>query len=224
MSMFDRIEDLKNKGYNPDTILDIGANHGAWTRRVKHIYPSSIYHLFEAIDYDELRDFAFFSKTDVHNVILNEKKDEVDWFEMRNTGDSMFKEKSNHFEDCKPIRRETIDLNSYVKENDISLGSNILIKIDCQGAEISILKGSSEILRKTDFIIMEIPFFGQYNEGVGSFLDHIKFMDDIGFIPYDIMETHTIVGFKLQIDVMFINKTHEFNEKVQQLLMKNDTT
>jgi len=198
----------------------MGAHHGTWTHRVKHIYPHADYHLFEAIDYDELRDFAYFPKTSVHNVVLNEKKDEVDWFEMRNTGDSMFREKSYHFKDCKAYRRKTTDLDSYVQERGILNGANnILIKIDCQGAEIPILKGSTEVLRKTDFIIMEIPFFGQYNENVGSFLDHIQFMDSVGFIPYDIVEMHDVHGFKLQIDVMFISKTHEFNEKVQKSLL-----
>jgi FkbM family methyltransferase len=198
----------------------MGAHHGTWTQRVKHIYPYADYHLFEAIDYDELRDFAYFPKTSVHNVVLNEKKDEVDWFEMRNTGDSMFREKTHHFKDCKVYRRETTDLDSYAQERGILNGAtNILIKIDCQGAEIPILKGSTEVLRKTDFIIMEIPFFGQYNENVGTFLDHIEFMDSVGFIPYDIMETHDIVGFKLQIDIMFISKTHEFNEKVGKSLL-----
>ena len=44
--MFDRINVLKNKGYYPDTILDIGAHHGNWTNRMKEIYNSK-YYLFE---------------------------------------------------------------------------------------------------------------------------------------------------------------------------------
>jgi hypothetical protein len=92
---------------------------------------------------------------------------------------------------------------------------NILIKIDCQGSEIPILKGSTTILNKTDFIILEIPLFGQYNKGVPTFLEHIQFMDSIGFYSYDIIDNHYINGFNMQVDMLFINKNHEFNNKVK---------
>ena len=48
-NLVDRLELLKNKGYYPDTILDIGACWGGWTRNVIKIYNDSNYYLFEAI-------------------------------------------------------------------------------------------------------------------------------------------------------------------------------
>ena len=111
-------------------------------------------------------------------------------------------------------------MNTLIVENNILQESkNILIKIDCQGAEISILKGSTSILEKTDFIILELPLFGQYNEGVPNFLEHIEFMNSIGFITYDIIDTHYINGFNMQLDVLFINKNHKFNTIVNELLL-----
>ena len=62
--------------------------------------------------------------------------------------------------------------------------------------------------------------FGQYNENVPSFLEHIKYMDSIGFIPYDITDNHYINNFNMQLDVIFINKLHPFNIVVNELLMK----
>ena len=55
--MFNRISVLKEKGYYPDTILDIGAHHGNWTKDMRRIYNSCNYYLFEAIDYFELDKF-----------------------------------------------------------------------------------------------------------------------------------------------------------------------
>jgi hypothetical protein len=55
--MFDGIRRLRDKGYFPDTILDIGAYHGNWTRDAKGLYADCEYHLFEAIDYPELKRF-----------------------------------------------------------------------------------------------------------------------------------------------------------------------
>jgi len=216
--MFDRISILKYKNYIPDTILDIGAYHGHWTDSMKKIYNNSKYYLFEAIDYNELNRFND-DNIKVFNILLSDKIEEVNWYQQKNTGDSMFREKTYHFKDCEIIKRNTIDLNSFIKNNNLLNNSkNILIKIDCQGAEIPILKGSRDILNKTDFIILEIPLFGQYNEGVSNFLEHIIFMNSIGFIVYDIIDNHYINDFNMQIDVLFINKNHNFNDIVNKLL------
>ena len=219
--MFDKIRILKEKGYCPDTILDIGAHHGNWTCAMKQIYDQSKYHLFEAIDYSELNRFDNDAKVVVHHVLLNDKINQVVWYQMKNTGDSMFREKTGHSIKCEVINRETIDLDTYVLQNNAFLddANHILVKIDCQGAEIPILKGCPSILEKTDFIILEIPLFGQYNEGVPTFLEHVAFMDSIGFNIYDIVDNHCINGFNMQVDVLFIKKNHNFNTLVNELLM-----
>jgi len=218
--MFEKLYELKKKGYYPDTILDIGAHHGLWTNTMKQIYDNSKYYLFEAIDYNELNNMKNNKNVTVYNVILNDKIDTVDWYEMRNTGDSMFVEKSKHFIDCPIIKRESIDLNTHIIQNNILHDAeNIFIKIDCQGAEIPILKGATNILNKTDFIVLEMPLFGVYNEGVPNFLQHIQFMDSINFAPYDILENHYINKFNMQVDMLFINKNHRFNKLVNELLL-----
>lgn len=219
--MFDKINILKQKGYYPDTILDIGAHQGFWTIGMKQIYNNSKYYLFEANDYSELNMFNNDNNVKVYNnIILNDKIEEIDWYYINGTGDSMFKEKTKHYINCNSIKRETIDLNTHILKNNLFQESkNILIKIDCQGAEISILKGASSILEKTDFILLEIPLFGQYNDGIPNFLEHIQYMNSIGFITYDIVENNYINNFNMQLDVVFINKNHEFNKTVNQLLL-----
>lgn len=212
--MFDKIKALKEKGYIPNLIFDIGAHHGNWTMNMLSIYPSSKYCLFEAIDYPELNIFNNQDKIKVYKeCILNDKKDIVEWYEEKNTGDSFFKENTIHFRNTKPIKKQTIDLNSIITD-DFFKSDNIFIKIDCQGAEIPILKGATSLFNKTDFILIEMPLFGIYNEGVPTFLEHVKYMESINFIPYDIIDTHYINGFNMQVDFLFINKSHEFNTLV----------
>ena len=214
--MFDKLFILKQKGYIPDTILDIGAHHGNWTITMKQIYNDSKYYLFEAIDYPELNRFQYDNIIKVFNVVLNDKIDQVNWYQMKNTGDSIFKEKTNHFSNCEILKRDTIDI---LQKDILQESKHILIKIDCQGAEIPILKGATSILEKTDFIILELPLFGQYNEGVPNFLEHITFMDTIGFTTYDIIDNHYINQFNMQVDVLFINKNHKFNTVVNEMLI-----
>jgi len=218
--MFNRINALKEKGFYPDSILDIGAHHGHWAAQTSAIFPKSNYYLFEAIDYSELNRLQGLVNVKVYNILLNDKITEVDWYEMRNTGDSIFKEKTHHFEHCAIIKRQSIDLDTHIKNTQILQDAkSIFIKIDCQGAEIPILKGATAILQKTHFILLEIPLFGQYNEGVPTFLEHIQYMDSIGFIPYDIADHHYIKGFNIQIDMMFISKSHVLNKTVAKELM-----
>jgi len=215
--MFSKIEKLTKMGYYPDTILDIGAHHGAWTTNMMSIYPNSKYYLFEAINYPELNKVCNNPNVFLYNVLLNDKIDEVEWYEERNTGDSFFKEKSKHFIDTEPIKKTTIDLDTIIdRDNILTDANNIFIKVDCQGAEIPILKGSTKVLNKADFIVLEMPLFGQYNEGVPNFSEHIQFMDDIGFIPFDIVDNHYFNGFNMQIDMVFINNKCDFYKKFKQ--------
>lgn len=220
--MFQQISNLKSKGYYPTKIFDIGAYHGNWTKSMLPIFPDCKYYLFEAIEYTELTRLNNKSNIKTYNVTLNDKIEVKDWFQMKNTGDSLFREKTKYFEDCEILKKTTVDLNTFIKNNNIDIHETdcIFIKIDCQGAEIPILKGATEIISYTDFILLEIPFFGQYNEGVPSFLEHIKYMDSIGFVPFDILDNHYINGFNMQLDILFINKTHEFNNIANKLLLR----
>lgn len=219
--MFGKLKNLKtNHGYTPNIVLDIGAFHGHWTESMMNIYPNAKYYLFEAIDYTELNIDKKYNNAIIYkNILLNDKEEEVDWYQEKNTGDSFFKELTQYFQDTKPIKRKTITLDTIInRDNILKNDKNIFIKIDCQGAEIPILKGSNTILNKTDFIVLEMPFFGKYNEGTSNFLEHIQFMDSIGFCPFDLIDNHYINDFNMQIDMLFINKNHELNKVVQQKL------
>lgn len=218
--MFDKLKKLKTEhSYTPDVVLDIGAYHGDWTKSMMIIYPDSKYYLFEGIDYKELNRYQQNNNVFIYkNILLNDKEVEVDWYQEKNTGDSFFKELTPPFEKTKPIKRKTITLDTIInRDNILKNDKNIFIKIDCQGAEVPILKGSKTILDKTDFILLEMPLFGKYNEGVPNFLEHIQFMDSIGFCPFEIIANHYINNFNMQIDMLFINKNHELNKVVQDM-------
>jgi FkbM family methyltransferase len=216
--MFQRLYKLKEFGYTPDTILDIGACTGSWTQECKNIYPFATYYLFEPIAYPQLEYFKIIPNTRVFQALLHNTEQEVDWYEMQNTGDSIYRERSHHFVNCQPMKKQTTLLHKWL-DPYLSRMEHVFIKIDCQGAEIPILQGAGDILKKTDFIILEMPLFGQYNENVPNFLEHIQYMDSIGFIPFEIVDIHTIREFQMQIDMMFISKTHPFNKRVQDAIM-----
>lgn len=211
---------VKKNGYTPDNIFDIGAHKGLWSREVFNIYQHSKYYLFEPIGYYELNDLRNLHNFHISNSLLSDSVKDVDWYENQDSGDSIFKEISHNYENTKPVVKQTDTLNN-IFSGDKNL-KKIFIKIDCQGSEIPILKGASDLYDNIDFIILEIPFFGQFNRGVPDFVEHIKFMNSIGFLVFDFVESHNVNNFSMEVDIMFINKNHHFNTLVQdRLQIKN---
>jgi FkbM family methyltransferase len=215
--MFENIKaKLKNNGYTPEIIIDIGACYGHFTDKMIDIYPNAKYYLFEANNNPELQKYLTRSNVSVFNTLLYSKEDIVDWYEIKKSGDSIFKELSKDYVNIPAVKKETRVLSNIINYSNMK---NVFIKIACQGSEISILKGAGNILKVTDFILLQTPLFGKYNENSETFLDYIKFMDELGFIPFDIRNHDNINGFLMHCYVLFINKNHSFNQDVQNQLI-----
>ena len=191
-------------GLKVNRVLDIGAYNGRWSRDIKSsVFPEAEFIKIEPIDY---------GINNIIHVILAEKEKIVPWYEERNTGDSVYKETTKYFKNCDPVFKKAVTLDS------LNLGSFDLIKIDTQGSELPILKGGIKTANTASVIILEIPFMGQYNKNVPNFLDHITYMNSIGFIPYDISEYHYYSNILIQIDIIFIRKTNSIVNTTQSVI------
>ena len=212
------LQKLKSFGFEPKNILDIGANKGKWTLEIKKkVFPKADYTLIEAIDYEELEKLSVkHDNINYKNILLDEIEHLVTWYEKRNTGDSLFRENTGYFDDCKEIKRTTTTLDKVFQKNEVFE----LIKIDCQGAEIPILKGGNILVQKSSVIILEVPFMGEYNIGAPNFYEHINYMENIGYRVFDIVELHRVDNILIQIDIIFIKKGHEFEKKVDLIIKK----
>ena len=212
------LQKLKSFGFEPKKILDIGANKGKWSLEIKKkVFPRAEYTLIEAIDYEELEKLRIkYDNINYKNILLDEIEHLVTWYEKRNTGDSLFKENTGYFDDCKEIKRSTNTLDLVFNKNEVFE----LIKIDCQGAEIPILKGGNRLVQKSSVIILEVPFMGEYNIGAPNFYEHINYMENIGYRVFDIVELHRVDNILIQIDIIFIRKGHDFENKVDIIIKK----
>ena len=205
---------LSELGFKPKTILDLGAYHGWWSLQMKNeVFPEATYTLVEAIDYKELNRLK---NMEVHVALLDSEKRERIWYEGRNTGDSMYKERTAFYNDCKVYKRQTTTLDSLLPGRKFDL-----IKIDCQGAEIPILSGGNKIMSKSSLIMLEVPFVCEYNEDAPDFSEHIKFMKKNNFVVIDIMDQHRPSNILVQIDLLFIHKDHYLLPIIQELIDSN---
>ena len=212
------LQKLKSFGFEPKNILDIGANKGKWSLEIKKkVFPKAEYTLIEAIDYEELEKLGIkYDNINYKNILLDEIEHLVTWYEKRNTGDSLFKENTGYFDDCKEIKRSTTTLDLVFNKNEVFE----LIKIDCQGAEIPILKGGNRLVQKASVIILEVPFMGEYNIGAPNFYEHMNYMKNIGYRVFDIVELHRVDNILIQIDIIFIKQGHDFENKVDIIIKK----
>ena len=212
------LQKLKSFGFEPKNILDIGANKGKWTLEIKKkVFSKAEYTLIEAIDYEELDKLSVkHDNINYKNILLDEIEHFVTWYEKRNTGDSLFKENTGYFDDCKEIKRSATTLDLIFNKNEVFE----LIKIDCQGAEIPILKGGNRLIQKSSVIILEVPFMGEYNIGAPNFYEHINYMENIGYRVFDIVELHRVDNILIQIDIIFIKQGHDFENKVDIIIKK----
>jgi FkbM family methyltransferase len=220
--MFQFLRKLKEiHGFIPDTIIDIGCNKGDWTKDCFFIYsPDQCkYILFDATDYNCKERFKHLPNVSVQTNILSDLDNKmVMWYSNTSTGDSIYREKTCHFKDTEPVIKQSTTLDTVL--NGKTLGK-VLLKIDTQGSELPILEGSMSTLNHVDFLVLEIPFFGSYNEKVPSFLEHIQRLDKLGFLPFEILENHHVKGFNIQVDMLFIKKNHDLLENLQCSLMSH---
>lgn len=92
-----------------------------------------------------------------------------------------------------------------------SLSGPFLIKIDVDGKELDVLRGCGDTLEGTECAIVETVFFG---DGANSFHRVVEFMQDRGFVVYDIVEpVYRPLDLALwQVDTVFVKRDGPFRQ------------
>ena len=195
------IKYLIKKKIKIDIVYDIGAYKGLWSTFLnKTSLKKSKFYLFEANSENE--EFLKNSNFKYFISVLSDKEKKVKFYSKIWGGDSYYLENSNFYDknlDNKEVNTTTLD--QIVKKNDIPFPD--FIKIDTQGSEIDILKGGNTILKNCSMIYLECPII-EYNLGAPSFSEYTKYMNSIGYSPYEICEIHHVDKLLVQIDILFL--------------------
>ena len=186
----------------PYRILDIGANIGQFHQLAKYYYPSSYIFSVEASP-DCEPDLKLI--TDNYYIgLLAKDNNEYDFYSRKETGigtgNSIYRELTQFYSD------EQIDI---IKQPGIKLDDLFtddtefdLIKIDTQGSELDIISGGMQLCKKAKAILLEVSLT-QYNEGAPLYDEVMKFMENIGFKPVEILDESRNHGAHQQ-DILFI--------------------
>lgn len=187
---------LAAKGWQPASIIDVGAYEGNWTKLVRRIWNVPVL----MVEAQEAKKpiLEALCGTDVRlaSCVLGASEGRTVTFYEMETGSSYFPEASN------APRLET----TCVTRTLDSIASDMpapFLKIDVQGAELEVLKGGAMTLGNAELVQLEIAML-PYNEGAPRMHEVLDYMRERGFVPLDISGFSRPNGIDLvQIDMLF---------------------
>jgi len=194
---------IRDRGYLPSAVIDVGAYHGEWTQLAKRVWPDAPVLMMEAQEekMDILRGVADRLR-DVRavNALLGETDGEKRRFFTMETGSSMYEERTSAPR-CESVK--TVATLDRVLSNGEGLGKEVLLKLDVQGAEMEVLRGASAVLERCEFLLLECSVV-EYNEGAPLLGEVLSIMGAWNFRIYDIGGVMRLpCGALGQLDVVF---------------------
>jgi FkbM family methyltransferase len=187
-SIHNLIEILKKCNYQPKVILDVGANHGNWTRTWKKEFNQSKFILVEpqnwlADKYSDLTDENLIylpvgagKESGKLLFTINSDRDDSSTFSM-----SAEEAKSRNF---KQVEVDVMSINDIIAKN--SSAKPDIIKIDAEGLDLEVLKGASEMFGHTELFLVECSINCMAFEN--SLSNVINFMEERGYRVFEITQ------------------------------------
>jgi FkbM family methyltransferase len=178
---FNYLKKLKEEGFEPKVIYDIGSCVLHWTKKAKELWPNATYILFDAFREAEF----LYSEYKYHmGVLCDQDKRELRFYKNieHPGGNSYFREIGCENGKYFPEDRYTIEigmtLDTIVKERGFPLPD--LIKIDVQGAEKDIISGGKECMLNATHLICEMQHTN-YNDGAPKVSETHPYIESLGW-------------------------------------------
>ena len=191
-----KLVQARRQGIRIQTVFDIGAHRGEWTRRTRATLTDAEFILFEAneVHAPSLEGERFYIG------VLSYEQRLVQFYGKGEVGDSYFRETTGLYDGVTARAVQATTLDQLIQEHGLPRPD--LIKADVQGAELDVLRGGGSALEHARLVLLECPIV-EYNEGAPTIHEYFRFMDEHGFTPVDVVEWHMRGGRALQLDVLF---------------------
>ena len=168
-----------------DVFYDVGANYGFYSLLAKEVAPDCAVHVFEP--QASLQEYLQQNLPAVkrNQIALTDTVGSIDFYEGFDTGASgksstKLESVSSRKETYQKVTVESTTLDEYIKTNAIPT----FIKIDVEGAEISVLRGARQLLKKhKPTIAMEVWLGNKQQDDTHKATDLLL---SLGYKEYDI--------------------------------------
>ena len=227
------IQALDDMEYPVINVVDVGVNEGQIKQFLDAALKTPSYfvgiepntELTQSNKYDVMFDYAiddvetpekriFYINEDSDCSSLLKMKDDIITHDIneRNSGDKWYIPRTiNNIRESKEVivnsMKNVLDTLPKFKDELIHL-----LKVDVQGVDIRVIKSMKEYLDSTIFVMVEIVTSKNKDvvlyEGQTTIEDDIKTMDELGFVPYHVIDYAPTP----EADIIFINKKYISNE------------
>ena len=189
MSVINELNRLKIGGFNPKKILDIGANIGEFADMCRSVWSETTCYMVEANRNCEKHLITKNQPYFIEVLGENDNEDIIFYLTSDNeicTGNSVYLEKTQHYNEDKLIKevRKTKRVDDLFKDVNFDL-----MKLDTQGSELDIIKGSLKTIESIKYVIIETSI-KEYNLNAPLEKEVIDYMKSIGFNKYNELESH----------------------------------
>jgi FkbM family methyltransferase len=200
---------LHKIGFTPKHIVDIGANHGTWTREALKHFPEAHYTLIEPQKRlrSSMEDLLHSNpKIQLHNVGAGSQVGSFS-FTIVDRDDScnflMSKEEANA-RGFEQIEVPVTTLDTLLENSTLPIPD--LIKIDAEGLDLEVLKGAQSFLGKTEIILVEAAVFNKTMPNTAASV--ITYMDQQGYTLFEVTDLNRPFSPPLLwlIELAFIKK------------------
>jgi FkbM family methyltransferase len=182
----DYLQYLKDSGFEPSVIYDVGACVLHWTNEAEQIWPNSNIVAFEAMPSCE---FLYKEKGIPYHigVLSNASGKTVEFYQndWHPGGNSYYIENSDinansafYFNETHKRTYQTVTLDAVHRLKQLPKPE--LLKMDVQGAELDVLRGAEEVLETVEHVILELQSV-EYNKGAPLRETVFEYMHSIGF-------------------------------------------
>lgn len=178
---------LVERDLTPKTIIDVGAAWG--TQEILQPFPNAYHVLIDPVPAYEARMKQLLGKYrgEYHLIALSEEPGEMP-MKVQKGGEVGASLASAAGQDTIMVPVDTLDRLFAGRE----LEGPILIKTDCQGYDMHVMRGGREFLRKVDVAVCEVNMFHPTGRpDLPDFGDIVATMRDLGFAVYDIVSYQT---------------------------------
>jgi FkbM family methyltransferase len=177
---------IKQIGLDPKHIVDVGANHGSWTRMALGIFPEAHFTMLEPQAWliDHVKDLLNTNpRVHWHNLGAGDQDGILKFTLDQHDHSSSFMHSTEEAAKlgCKQIDVPVVTLNKLLR--DSGLPDPGIIKIDAEGLDLSVLKGCGSYLGSTDVFFVEAGILNKFF--VNDLLSVVQLMKQHGYRLFD---------------------------------------
>lgn len=180
---------LKDAGLEPQHIVDVGANHGGWTRQALVMFPKARITMLEPQGWLQPKFQDLLDKNPLVRFFpIGAGKSKGSFlFTLAKRDDSSTFRLSTEEAKARGLEQKEIPvltLNELISANGLPIPD--LVKIDAEGLDLDVLEGASELMGRTEVFLVEA---GIMNKGfTNNLLDVVRYMDGKGYRLFDITD------------------------------------